>query len=191
MKKLFLILLITPLLCGCEKYEMVSEPSVAGRWIFTNYEIVRVSSISPISIIKNDTICINAFNNQTFISGGILMKQNYAQTSPERRLVIGDIWEFDGAPQATSYDLIVSNNQRQELIKADFTRPYLSTRYDKLVIKNLNNGSFTNYTFRTYAPGSLANTLDMISSPIVTDLYLSNGQRDKAVTVQVILYFSR
>jgi len=90
MKKILLIFTLF-LFWGCEKIDFVSEPSIAGRWIFTDYQVVRVSSISPIDIIKNDTICINAFNNQSFVSGGVLMKQNYNQTSPERRLIIGDI----------------------------------------------------------------------------------------------------
>jgi hypothetical protein len=37
----------------------------------------------------------------------------------------------------------------------------------------------------------LNNTMDVLSPPIVTDLYLSNGKRDKAVTVQILLHFMR
>jgi hypothetical protein len=191
MKKLFLILAITPLFWGCEKYEMISEPSIAGRWIFTDYQVVKVSSISPIDIIKNDTICINSFNNQSFVSGGALMKQNYNQTSPDRRFIIGDIWEFDGAPKATSYDLYVSNNTRGDEIKADFPRPYLAGEYSDLYVKNLSNGSYTSYTFSTDAMGSLAKKLTLTSTPITTDLYLNTGMRDKAVTVVIILRFTR
>jgi hypothetical protein len=191
MKKLFLILLIAPLFWGCEKYEMISEPSISGRWIFTDYQIVKISSISPIDIIKTDTICINAFNNQSFVSGGIIMKQNYNQTSPDRRFVIGDIWEFDGAPQATSYDLYVTNNTRSDQLKADFPRPYLANEYSDLYVKNLTTGSYTSYTFSTDAMGSLAKKLTLTSTPITTDLYLSTGMRDKAVTVMVILRFTR
>jgi hypothetical protein len=191
MKKLFLILVIAPLFWGCEKYEMISEPSIAGRWIFTDYQVVKVRSISPIDIIKKDTICINSFNNQSFVSGGVLMKQNYNQTSSDRRFIIGDIWEFDGAPKATSYDLYVSNNTRGDEIKADFPRPYLAGEYSDLYVKNLSNGSYTSYTFSTDAMGSLAKKLTLTSTPITTDLYLSTGMRDKAVTVVIILRFTR
>ena len=142
MKKILLIFTLF-LFWGCEKIDFVSEPSIAGRWIFTDYQVVRVSSISPIDIIKNDTICINAFNNQSFVSGGVLMKQNYNQTSPDRRLIIGDIWEFDGAPKATSYNLYVANNTRGDELKADFPRPYLANEYSDLYVKNLSNGSYT------------------------------------------------
>jgi hypothetical protein len=190
MKKILLIFTLF-LFWGCEKIDFVSEPSIAGRWIFTDYQVVKISSISPIDIIKNDTICINAFNNQSFVSGGVLMKQNYNQTSPDRRLVIGDIWEFDGAPKATSYDLYVTNNTRRDELKADFPRPYLANEYSDLYVKNLTNGSYTSYTFSTDAMGSLAKKLTLTSSPITTDLYLSTGMRDKAVTVVVILRFTR
>jgi hypothetical protein len=190
MKKILLIFTLF-LFWGCEKIDFVSEPSIAGRWIFTDYQVVKISSISPIDIIKNDTICINAFNNQSFVSGGVLMKQNYNQTSPDRRLVIGDIWEFDGAPKATSYNLYVANNTRGDELKADFPRPYLANEYSDLYVKNLTNGSYTSYTFSTDAMGSLAKKLTLTSSPITTDLYLSTGMRDKAVTVVVILRFTR
>jgi hypothetical protein len=190
MKKILLIFTLF-LFCGCEKIDFISEPSIAGRWIFTDYQVVKISSISPIDIIKNDTICINAFNNQSFVSGGVLMKQNYNQTSPDRRLVIGDIWEFDGAPKATSYNLYVANNTRGDELKADFPRPYLANEYSDLYVKNLSNGSYTSYTFSTDAMGSLAKKLTLTSTPITTDLYLSTGMRDKAVTVVVILRFTR
>lgn len=190
MKKILLISILS-LFWGCEKIDFVSEPSIAGRWIFTDYQVVKISSISPIDIIKNDTICINAFNNQSFVSGGVLMKQNYNQTSPDRRFVIGDIWEFDGAPKATSYDLYVTNNTRGDELKADFPRPYLANEYSDLYVKNLTNGSYTSYTFSTDAMGSLAKKLTLTSTPITTDLYLSTGMRDKAVTVVVILRFTR
>jgi hypothetical protein len=119
------------------------------------------------------------------------MKQNYNQTSPDRRFIIGDIWEFDGAPKATSYDLYVSNNTRGDEIKADFPRPYLAGEYSDLYVKNLSNGSYTSYTFSTDAMGSLAKKLTLTSTPITTDLYLNTGMRDKAVTVVIILRFTR
>ena len=99
MKKI-LFLLIVVLLTSCEKYEEVSEPVLymgGGKWTFIDYDIVIISSISSVSIIKNDTICINSFSNQSFVSGGILMSQNYNQTSKTRRFIKNKTqWEFDG-----------------------------------------------------------------------------------------------
>lgn len=190
MKKILLILVIA-VFSGCEKIEFISEPSIAGRWYFTDYEVIKINSISPIDIIKNDTICINAFNDQTFVSGDVLMRQIYSSTSPDRRFVIGDVWEFDGAPKATSYDLYVTNNTSGDRIKADFPTPYLAREYSDMYVKNLSDGVYTSYTFSTDAMGSLAKKLTLTSTPIVTDLYLSSGRRDKAVTVAIILKFTR
>ncbi len=95
MKKLFLIL-ISSLFLGCEKFELPSEPSVAGKWYFDDYRITVVRSINGetrlednITVIKTDTICINNFGQQSFVSGNILMKQNYNLTSVDRRFIRG------------------------------------------------------------------------------------------------------
>jgi hypothetical protein len=62
MKKLLLILLVLPSF-GCEKFELPSEPSVAGKWYFDDYRITIVRSINGetrfddnITVIKTDTI---------------------------------------------------------------------------------------------------------------------------------------
>ena len=63
--------------------------------------------------------------------------------------------------------------------------------YDKnLEILNTTNGSVTNYTYRANDVG-YPRTLTLLSPSIVTDLYMSNGTRDKAVTVKITLYFMR
>ena len=55
--KRFILFLIVPLLYGCEKYEVMSAPSLSGgKWILSNYEIIPISSISTVTIIKNDTM---------------------------------------------------------------------------------------------------------------------------------------
>jgi hypothetical protein len=55
---------------------------------------------------------------------------------------------------------------------------------------NTTNGAVTNYTYRANDVG-YPRTLTLLSPPIVTDLYMSNGARDKAATVRVTLYFMR
>jgi hypothetical protein len=63
--------------------------------------------------------------------------------------------------------------------------------YDKnLAIYNTTNGAVTNYTYRVNDVG-YPRTLTLLSPPIVTDLYMSNGSRDKAATVRITLYFMR
>jgi hypothetical protein len=53
MKKL---LILIPFLWGCEKVEFISQPSVDGEWLFTDYKVTVVSSRADVRVIPNDTI---------------------------------------------------------------------------------------------------------------------------------------
>jgi len=193
MKRNLIFLSLAMFFWGCQKYEMISPPTISGgKWIFTGYDISLVSAISPVSIVKNDTICINSFNNQSFISGNVSMKQNYDQTSIDRRFVKGiTTWEFDGTAQSTRFPLYVNYVQMVGSTKPENVYATFDLYYNRLEVMNMNNGSSTNYTISNTQNVGYANTLTLLSPPIVTDLYLSNGTRDKAVTVRVSLYFSR
>lgn len=187
--KNFVFLVMITLLFGCQKYEQITIPKLTGgKWVFYDYDIVVTNSISNVSVIKNDTICLNSFNNQSFVSGDVLMKQNYQQTAIDRRFVIGKtLWEFD------------SNNKE---LYCEFTNqsgslrpthdPFWVNIYpvkNGLSVDNSQNGG---YTFYTYDTNELTPTkLTLLSPPIITDLYLSNGTRDKAVTIRVLLKFMR
>lgn len=189
MKKLLLILLITTLF-GCEKVGFYTEPRfTGGKWIFTDYDIVVVNAISDVTVIKSDTVCINAFNNQSYVSGGILMKQNYIQTAADRRFIRNKTtWEFD------------SNNKQlycDYLMGMGVTKPEpfwvnLYNYQNRLEILNPANGGSTNYTFQSNSSGAgYSSTLTLLSPVISTDLYLSNGTRAKAVDVRIVLKFMR
>ena len=206
MKKLLLILLITPLFWGCEKVEFISEPSVAGKWYFDDYRVTIVRSVNGerdqrrddnIEVIKTDTICINNFGEQSFVSGMVLMKQNYNKTSVDRRFIKGvTTWDFDGPSQSTFFPLIINNNLNGETY-AKFPKPYLPNKYGEyiqtsMVVSNYSNGNETDYTFTTDKFGAGYSRVMTITSPnISTDLYLSSGQREKAVTAFVTLIFKR
>jgi|688.fasta_scaffold160983_6 hypothetical protein len=197
MKKLFLILVIAPLFWGCEKYELPSEPSVAGKWYFDDYTVTIVQSLSKVQVIKSDTICINNFGDQSFVSGGILMKQNYNKTSIDRRFIKGvTTWDFDGPSQSTFFPLRVNNSFDDE-IYVKFPRPYLPNKYGdyiqtEMVVSNHMNGNETNFTFTTDKFGAGYSRVMTLTSPnISTDLYLSSGIREKAVTAFVTLTFKR
>ncbi len=46
-------------LCACEPYSEPSEPVIfmgGGKWTFIDYDLVIISSITPVSIIKNAEI---------------------------------------------------------------------------------------------------------------------------------------
>jgi len=194
MKKLLFLLLLIPLLFGCEElepffyYDEISEPHLTGKpWVLKDYKIQVISSISEVEIHYSDTICINSFGDQKIVTGGIEMGQVYHATPVDRRFIIGEtLWEFDD----NSYTLYINGNTN---IRYPVTFPnYMMKEYDKMEIVNPMIGAVTNYSYDANAQGANYPTEFVLLSPdIVTDLYLSNGMRDKAVTVQVLLIFGR
>ena len=175
-------------LTGCEKYELESPPKLTGgKWILTDYDIAVTSSISDVTVVKNDTVCINSFTLQHIDSGRIVMRQDFNGTALDRRFIKGrTTWEFD----SNDRELYCDYTQMPGVPRPDPFWVNLSL-YDKnLEILNTTNGSVTNYTYRANDVG-YPRTLTLLSPSIVTDLYMSNGTRDKAVTVKITLYFMR
>jgi len=190
--KRFILFLVIPLLVGCEKYEVMSAPSLGGgKWILTDYDVTVISSISDVKVIKSDTICITSFSLQQITNNGVIMRQDYRGTGLDRRFIKGKTtWEFDGSSGSNFYGLFCDYVQMPGTPKPNPFTVDLSM-YDKnMAIYNTINGSVTNYTYRTNDVGYTRN-LTLVSPPIVTDLYMSNGSRDKAATVRVTLYFMR
>jgi len=187
MKK-FLFLLLVPFLFGCEMYLEESEVHLTGReWFFTDYQIVVTRSISDVTVIKDETVCITAFGEQSYFGDGILMQQNYDYALEDRRFIKGaTIWEFDD----NNYTLYINRNTD---MRFPVVYPsYMRTEHTQMRVENPTNGAVTNYTFFTDAMGAnYPLKLTLTSPPIVSDLLLSNGMRDKAVTVQIILIFTR
>ena len=188
MKK-FITFLIVFTLLGCQKYEQYSPPKLTGgKWILTNYEIVDVSSISPVTIIKNDTVCIGSFNLQTITGNNVQMKQDYQSTTLDRKFIKGKTtWEFD----SNNTQLYVNYLQMPGVIKPEPYWVTLDSYRGNLKIMNSSTGSVTNYTVRQTQDVGYPTTMTLLSPEITTDLYLSSGTRSKAVTVRVTLYFSR
>jgi hypothetical protein len=188
MKKLSFLLILVLFLFGCEKFDQPSEPNLTGKpWVFTDYYITVVSSISPVEIVYNDTICINAFGEQSYVSGDALMEQHYGLTLNDRRFIKGKTtWEFDDS----NYTLYINGNtdKRYPVVYPS----YMRTERTQMRVSNPDYGAETNFTFFTDAMGmNYPLKLTLVSPSIVSDLLLSNGMRDKAVTVQVTLIFTR
>jgi hypothetical protein len=177
---------------GCEKYDEVSVPRfTGGKWIFTDYDIVVISSISNISIVKNDTICINSFNNQSFVSGHILMKQNFNVTALDRRFVRNKtVWEFDDNNRYLYCDFTNINGSLRPTHDPFWVN--VNENRNLLNVINQTNGGSTTYTYESNAIGVMPpNVLTLVSPIISTDLYLSDGTRSKAVDIKVVLRFMR
>lgn len=198
MKKLVLLLFVT-LFWSCEKYELITPPVITGgKWVFYDYDVIPISTISSYQIIKSDTICINSWNSQNFISGNIVMKQNYQVTAKDRRFIRGKTtWEFDGTVGSPFYYLSTDFINFGGTFQPSHN-PFdveLIHRQDKMSVYNTENGAMTLYTydFNDYKSNGVTpvNKMTLLSEPIVTDLYLSNGTRDKAITVRVLLRFMR
>jgi hypothetical protein len=192
MKKILVIFLI-PFLFGCEKYVgeydilSYSTPKLTGgKWILTDYKIAVISSISPVSVIYTDTVCLNNFNNQTVMSNGILMKQSYETTAPNRRFIKGSTtWEFDNSNLNLYCDYT-------PMIGVSKPTPYfVDILRTNMRVTNTSTGSVDNYTLTGVDESTYPRTMTLVSPNIVTDLYLKDGTRNKAVTIRVTLYFSR
>jgi hypothetical protein len=191
MKKLLLIL-IPVLFSGCEKVEFISEPSVAGEWTFVDYDIIIISSPSDVSIVKTDTICINSFSQQKVIGDNIQAKQDYNNTSKDRRFIVNKTtWNFDGPSQSTSFPLVIDKDINYDSW-GNFPRPYFEKEFTSLVVKNMRSGDVTNYTFD--ASGMAQNyskKLTLLSPVISTDILYGQHKREKALNVRILLRFMR
>jgi hypothetical protein len=192
MKKILVIFLI-PFLFGCEKYDgeygmfsYTTPKLTGGKWILTDYRIAVISSISPIKVIYTDTVCLNNFNSQTVMANGILMKQSYNMTSPNRRFIKGvTTWEFDN----NNLGLYCDYTPMIGVPKPD---PYfVDIVRTNMRVTNIFNGSVDNYTLSSVDNSPYSRTMTLVSPDVVTDLYLQDGTRNKAVTVRLTLYFSR
>ena len=187
MKNLIFIIGVI-LLTGCEKYELESPPKLTGgKWILTDYDITVTSSISNVTVHKTDTVCITSFSLQQVTDSGVVMEQDYDATAEDRRFIKGrTTWEFD----SNDKQLYCNYTQMPGVPRPEPFFVNLSL-YDKnLEILNTTNGAVTNYTYRANDVG-YPRTLTLLSPPIVTDLYMSNGTRDKAATVRITLHFMR
>jgi hypothetical protein len=190
MKKLSLLIFL-PLLVSCEKYVQISEPSIAGKWVFYDYDISIVSSPSDIKIVQDDTVCINNFGLQKQVGDFIYMKQDYSNTSIDRRFIKGKTtWDFDGPNQSTFYPLLVDDKKVGSWV--NFVRPYFENQYTSLEVSNDKIGDVTNYTFNVSGLAqNYSRKLTLISPVISTDVFLGANKREKAVNVRIMLYFMR
>ena len=197
MKKLLFLLILTLSFFGCELYEQPSNPVIymgGGKWTLTDYDIVVIQSISPITIVKNDTICINSFFETSTVDGVIRLKQNYNSTPISRRFNRNKTqWEFDG------YNLYCAwVNEPGGMLPAHepfwvtYPNNGFYTDYPIMEVADYTVGTKTDFTFTTNNQGvAPPKKLTLVSPNIVLNLYSSSGARDKAATIQIILTFSR
>lgn len=197
MKHLLLILIAVLALSSCTLYEEETYPGTymgGGKFVFYDYDIIVISSISEVEYIKTDTICLNAFNNIKYNNGGdMLLSQSFNSTPKDRRFVVGKtMWEFDGTQLYCDFqNSYGSISPTHEPYWVEYPMG-LTNSPDKIKITNYDIGSSTTYTFETNNYGAAPpSKLTLLSPEIVTDLYTSSGARDKAITVRLLLKFMR
>ena len=191
MKKIiYLIGIIT--LFGCEKYEEISEPNLTGgKWVLSDYKLTLITAISGVTMVENDTICVNNFALMSYGSNGeIILSQDYNSTSIDRRFIVGKTqWEFDDNNYSLYCDFDDTGSPTHNPLPVDY-ECYLCDEYTDLDVKN--GKSRTNWTFDTESETMMyPRKLTLLSPKIITDLLLEDGSFDKAVTVQVKLTFLR
>jgi hypothetical protein len=195
MKKL-LFLLLTLILFGCEMYDEPSYPGIymgGGKWTLTDYYVVIVSAVSPITILKsdiveNDTVCVNSFGELVETSTGVIMKQDYKSTSLSRRFIKGKTqWEFDG-PQL--YCEWMNTNGGMIPAHVPFGVNYISGN-TRMQIEDSPTASIYTFTTRPDFGVTPRSVLIMESTNIVASYYSSGRSYDKAVTFRVVLTFMR
>ena len=198
MKKLLFLLTLIPLLFSCEPMYMESSDPViymgGGKWTLVDYDIVVVQTITPITIVKNDTICINSFIESSTVGGNVVMKQSYNNTPISGRFVRNQTqWEFDG------YNLYCAwVNGPGDLLPAHdpfwvaYPNNGFYTDFPIMEVSDYTVGTKTDYTFVTDNKGVAPPRKLILTSPnIILNLYSSSGARDKAATVKIILTFTR
>jgi len=183
---------LTVFLMGCQKFEIISEPSVSGKWLFYDYDIIVTSAPSDVIINENDTICVNNFGIQSLVGDKISLRQDYVNTVEDRRFIRGKTtWDFDGPSQSTYFPLLINNIKSLD-VWADFKKPYFEKEYTLVKIINNKLGNVTNYTFESSGIGqNYSKKLTLLSPLISTDILIGNNKREKAVNLQILLYFIR
>lgn len=149
-----------------------TTPNINNKWVFYDYDIIVISAISQVEVVKNDTVCVNSFSNQTLLNGVFLMKQDYDNTSKDRRFIKGKTTWTINNNEITFNDGSIN--------KFEFNRNYISFL----------NQYGTKYCSDFYCIGN-ASFMSLLSTNIVTNLSYSNGSRDKAVTVNILLKFKK
>jgi hypothetical protein len=198
MKTMIIFFISLLALASCEIYE--DEPTnpaeyMSGRWVFYDYDIVIIGSVSTATYIKNDTVCIDAYNRAYFDKYDVTLKQAFGQTAKDRRFVIGQtVWEFDGyhlyVDFATLNGTLRPTHEPYWVSWDRFLLPDNST----MKVTNYDSGDVTNYTIETNNGGlgvTPPNKMTLLSPNIITNLYSEKGSYDKAVTLRIILKFMR
>jgi hypothetical protein len=177
--KRFILFLIIPLLIGCEKYELPSNPqlNLNGRWDVVDVKVVidKVNYGSSVRVVNDDKAAVTNFLVQGVNSAGELMlTQDYYGTIVNRRFDESSTkWEFD------YYNLRISDSGTDEWMTVDFPCTYC---VQQKIIETDYKGQKTRYTFLIDTYGAMpSNELKLTSQVFYTNILINGNQYEKAI----------
>lgn len=182
-----LIYLFVLLLFSCEIYEEPSNPqlNLNGRWNVATISVWARSTYNGnpnreeydrIPVTNSDMAVVGAFQIQRISEeeNVIVLTQDFENAPIQRRFDLENtIWEFD------YYDLIINDQFSFQKLSIDDQWCQYCTKPSKIEFFDQDK---TLYTFSIDTYGAMpANVLVLTSQPFYTDIFLSNGQFDRAI----------
>lgn len=178
MKK-FLVFLLIPILFGCEKYELPSNPqlNLNGRWDVVDINVVidKVNYGSNVIVVNEDRATVNGFTVQGINSNGLLMlTQDYYGVLVNRRFDVSTTkWEFD------YNSLRIKDDGSDVWMDIWFPCNYCT---EQNVIETDYNGQKTRYTLSVDTYGAMpGNVLKLTSQTFYTNVTVGGNQYEKAI----------
>jgi hypothetical protein len=177
--KRFLIFLLIPILFGCEKYELPSNPqlNLNGRWDVVDIDVVidKVNYGSEVIVVNENRATVNGFTVQGVNSNNQLMlTQDYYSVLVNRRFDVSTTkWEFD------YNSLRVKDDSSDVWMDVWFPCNYCT---EQNIIETDYNGQKTRYIFSVDTYGSMpGNVIKLTSQTFYTNIMVNGNQYEKAI----------
>ena len=178
-RQLYLFLLISFYLIGCEIYEQPTYPihNLNGRWDVVDIKVVidKVNYDSEVRVVDvTKAVVSNFFVTGVNENNELMLSQDYDNTIINRRFDIASTqWEFD------YYNLRIKDDISDESMFITFPCVYC-TKYTEIDI--VYNGYRTRYTFSgsTYV-AMPSSELVLTSQSFYTNILIGGNQYDKAI----------
>ena len=191
--KRFLVFLLIPLLFGCEKYDLPSNPqlNLNGRWDVVKVKVVidKINYGSSVEVLSEIEASVSNFYVSSINPNGTLsLTQNYNETAIDRRFNINKTnWEFD-------YNRLMIFENGQNVTNGGYIFATLPCTYctEQTVLEWDYMGSKTRYTFDVDTYGSMpSNKLVLTSQEFVTNIMLNGNTYDKAIISHLEITFHK
>ncbi len=192
MKKL-LLLLFLPLLVGCEKYDLPSNPTLNlnGRWDVVKVKVVidKINYGSNVEVLSEIEASVSNFYVSSINPNGtLLLTQNYNETAIDKRFNVNKTnWEFD-------YNRLMIFENGQNITNGGYIFTTLPCTYctEQTVLEWDYMGSKVRYTFDVDTYGAMpSNKLVLTSQEFVTNIMLNGNTYDKAIISHLEITFHK